>query len=143
MKSNSLHLQKSIPTNKSSDTNKTLTKKHSGWRDGTVGPVGGDFSFLQKFLHHSQFRYRKTMILERSNLSSKSSSGWKFGFYQPNLPPDGLGVVRRWQSWMFVAVLGCPQRAKVWKVGCGWVLGCGVYLWFVIDITILNREYYF
>ena len=44
--------------------------------------------------------------------------------YQPNLPPDGLGVVRRWQSWMFVAVWGCPQRAKVWDVGCD---GCDEY----------------
>ena len=79
------------------------------------------------------------IILERSNLSSKSSSGWKFGFYQPNLP-DGLG-------WSGGGSLGCLLRCggalrgrRFGKLG---VDGCGVDLWFVTDITILNQDYYF
>ena len=58
------------------------------------------------------------LILERSNLSSSLPVAGSLVSTNPTCRPDGFGVVRRWQSWMSVAVWGCPQRAEVWD---GWV----------------------
>ena len=70
------------------------------------------------------------MILERSNLSSKSSSGWRFFPTNPTCS-DGLGVSG---GGSLGCLLRCRGSLRGRRFGTFGVDGCGVDLWFVTDI---------
>ena len=126
-------LPSGVPVKQESCENLTITskihpsdtqKKPSAKAFWPLETVGG-FSFFAKIsLSLRGGKWMKMMILERSKIIFKSYRAGSLlplpmikseevrPFFSTN-PTCQMAGVRRWQSWMCVAVWGFPQRAKV------------------------------